>query len=175
MSATDDFRKLVRKDPLIIRLREAVENVQHTVDVEKVIAEAKVLHESRTSRKLYAVPLSPLPLHEANMLDLKARSRLTQLRVGVTRLVGTLSALQSKVKKHIHVRYAEELAAWSTQVQRSQVVEKIVAFSEEVLEDIKSCDEVLSMYMQDIDKAGYNLTNSKDILKLLVERKDQVV
>lgn len=175
MTAISDLKEAVAEDPVYQGLKQAVETVQHSIDPKKILGEAKSLHETRKSRKLSTTAMSSMPLYEARMDELKCRARLTTLRVAVIIEIRALETLQSKVKKHLHVKYAEYLAAWSNQSMRNQVVDRIIAKSEEVLEDIKAVEEVLKYYIEDIDQAAFAIKGGEDTFKLFTERRDQMV
>ena len=156
-------------------LRIGVKTVRQSIDSEKIIAEARNLHSMRKARKLADKDLSGIPVHEAQMEDLKNRARLTELRVAVMREIAMLDSLRSKVKKHIQVSYADYLAEWSNQASRNHVVDRFVGKADEVLDDIRSVEEILRAFMDDLDTGSYRMSGSVAVLKMLTERRDQTV
>lgn len=169
------LRAQLNEDPAYAALKEMTETTKRSINTERVIAEATTLHLGRTSKDLYKVALQPTPLSKAIADDLSARSRITTMKASIMREAAILERAVSKMKKHIMARYATELKLWSTQADRAAVVDRLLAPAKDIVEDLTSCMEVLDTFTKDIDQANFSMGRSVDILKLMIERRDQVV
>jgi hypothetical protein len=170
------FKRLLNEDEVINTLFGVVESIQSTINFKRMGQEAAALHAGRPSRNLYRIALQPTPLYEATMKDLSARARLTELRVGAMR--EHLPLLQSikETKSYLSVKYAEDLNDLAgTQRDRDRLIDAILAKPSRTASELQQFLEILDVYIEDIDKAGYGLTNSVHILQKLLERPNQVV
>lgn len=174
-SALANLRSALKEDSIFKKVRESVAGVERTIDTEKILREAKMLHNSRPSRDLHKHKPTVTKLYEADTVDLKARSRLTEMKADLVRNSEILEDVLGELEKHIMTKYADELSEWSNQPSRRAAVEKILAPGITVLENLKSCDSVLDLYIRDIDQASYRISNSINLLKLVLERPNQVV
>lgn len=171
------LKEALSEDPAYAKLKEVVSRLRQAphLNVERILTEAKTLHESRTSRNLYKVSLKPIALHEADHVDGRSRARLSTMRADLMREVDLLTASIEKVKVKIRSEYSKYLDAWSNQPARNATVDLILAPATEYLENLVSCREILDVYIKDIDQMAYRIRNSVDLLKLTIERKDQMV
>lgn len=169
------LRAKLNEDPAFAALQEMTATAKRSINSERVIAEATTLHTGRTSKDLYKVALQPTPMYKAIADDLSARSRITTMKVSIMREAAILERAVSKMKKHITAKYPEELKSWSTQAQRVAVIDRLLAPAKDIVDDLTSCMDILDTLTKDIDQANFSMGRSVDILKLLIERKDQVV
>lgn len=169
------LRAKLSEDPAFVALQEMTATSKRSINTERVIAEATALHTGRTSKDLYKVALQPTPIYKAIADDLSARSRIVTMKISIMREAAILERAVSKMKKHIMARYAADLKVWSTQADRAAVIDRLLAPAKDIVEDFTSCIDVLDTITKDIDQANFSMGRSTDILKLLIERKDQVV
>lgn len=156
-------------------LRQTTKGMRRTHNFERIISEAKTLHETRTAPQLYKRPLAPIPLYEADMLDKKNRARLSTLRADLMREIALLRAAVKKVESMLLSDYSAYLDAWGNQPARRAVVDRLVSPAVDFLDEMESVRDLLDFYIKDIDQTAYSIRNSVDILKLMVERTDQIV
>jgi len=170
------IRVSLKKDPVYLRLLETVEAISATVNQERIAQEAKTLHSGRTSRKLYKVAMRPQPIYEAITVDLKTRARLVELQASILLNSSALSQALKETKKYLSVKYQEEIADLaSNQAGRTAVVDRLLQAPIECLAMLEGTEALLNLYITDLDKAGYGLTNVTNLLRTLLERNSQVV
>jgi hypothetical protein len=170
------FKRLLNEDEVINTLFGVVETIQSTINFKRMGQEAAALHAGRPSRNLYRIALQPTPLYEAIANDLRVRSRLVELRVAAMNEHLPLVQSVKETKSYLSVKYAEDLNDLAgTQRDRDRLVEAILAKPSRTASELQQFIEILDVYIEDIDKAGYNLTNSVNVLQKLLTRPNQVV
>lgn len=162
-------------DEAFLALVATVKGLRRSLKIEHLLGEVKTLHEDRSSRKLYKSVPAPLILYEANLKDKSHRARMTTIRASMMREVALLERLVSRVKKMILSDYAGYLDAWSNQPARAATIDLLLSPAITLLADMQSCQDIIDFYIKDIDQMAYGLTNSVELLKLTIERRDQIV
>lgn len=167
------LKRALSEDTAVLKLIEAVEHHRSTFDFQKVSREAKELHNSRSSRKLYSIALQPTPVYKAVAEDLRARSRLAELQAQVYTIRASLSRAVEKTTAYIQSYYAEEIAdipSANTVVGRKQLLHAILKDPIEFEQELQDTEKLLDLYITDIDKAGYGLTNVTNILQRMLHK-----
>lgn len=169
------LKRQLRNDPEFLALGEIVSVAQRNFHPDKVLKEAETLHAQRSSRSLLKVKMAPTPLYDASMKDLSNRARLTELKAGLVRLSRSLARAIESCRTYVSTQYGDYLAEYRTQAEKKKVLDRIFSDSQDVLDGLHRTIEVLDLYVVDLDKAGYGLRLAVDLLKLTVERRDQIV
>lgn len=170
------IRLLLKKDRVYVRLLETVAGINATINQERIAQEAKTLHSGRSSRKMYRVAMKPQPIYEAITLDLKTRARLVELQASILLSSSALKKAVTETRKYLLVTYSEEFADLaSNQAGRVAGADRLLSAPIECLSMLESTQALLDLYITDLDKAGYGLTNVTNLLRTLLERNSQVV
>lgn len=168
--------KAIRSDSYVIRLKEVCATVSSKLPIERLLKECASLHTDRSSRALFKHAMSPTALYEARLKDLSHRARLTEIRVSLTKQQSMLSASLSEVKSHLMSKYAVEIqAAGSTVEMRKAYLEKALNFAVTLLDEIDAAVAETDLYIKDIDHAAFGFRDATDLVKLMTERRDQIV
>lgn len=163
----------LKEDAKYLQYRSIYKTVVGSLDTEKMIKEARLLHKSRKSRMLWEVRVSPQKLQDAILTDVSTRSRLVELRTLLMLQQELLATTISTCKKHVRTQYAEEVQSHgTTKDAQNLVVDRIFASGIETLSEIDGCVSVLDIYVKDIDAAGFALTNVTKTLVLFLDRKE---
>lgn len=176
MANRSELMVTLRKDKYVVRLREVCEGIEGKLPVERLLKEAASLHSDRTSRALFKHAMAPTKLYEARLRDLSNRARLAEIRVGLTKQRAMLGAGLSEVKKHLLSRYGDELKAVGSTVEtRRAFIDKALNFAVTLQDAIDAAIEEIDLYIKDLDQAAFGLRDAVELVKLMTERKDQVV
>lgn len=176
MSAIDSFKRLLSQDERIQDMLNIADAIKASVNFARVLNEAASLHAARPSRTLYRVALQPTKLYEANAHDLRARSRIVELRVSLMVQVLPFKRALDRLSKYLKVTYADDLNELSsTERGRKVILDAVLGQFTELMDEINDTISVLDVYIEDIQSAGYGLTNSTHILQKLLDRPSQVV
>lgn len=166
----------LKGDTEYLRYKQILATVQGSLDLEKTLREAKLLHRDRTSRTLYDKRVSPARLQEAVLKDMSNRSRLTELKALILNQQELLTTAISMTKKHIRVTYPDVLSQFgSTKEAQVLVAERILSKGMETLAQVSGAIEIIDLYVKDIDQSSYGLRNTLDTLKLILDRKTDAV
>lgn len=146
--------------------------MKETINVERLLKEAELLHQGRKSRGLYKIACQPTPLYDASTDDIRCRARFTEIRVAAYTQRSTLETALTRLKAHILSRYAHDLNDMaSTMTERRSMIDNLFRNANEHLASLQTVESTMSLYTEDIDKAGYGLTNSVRILENLINGK----
>lgn len=172
------LRKALNEDEMLTEFFDKLETLVGRVNLSRLETEMKTLFAQRSSRELYKVALQPTPLYKAIGNDLRARSRITEIRVELLRTKADVQRPLDKLSNYVSVKYAdylEDVPSAKTQAGRKSILRAIFAVAHEFLEDISTTIGIAELYVADIDAAGFGLTNDRAILGIMTERKDQIV
>lgn len=168
--------KEARQDPIVQAAMGIKKSIDQSVDLEKIMEEARVLQGSRTSRKLYKIAFEPTSLSEAALRDLAARSRLSELKGTLDIHATAMNTALEKATDHVSVVYADEIQLMATNApDRKRLVNKILAPLVAKSAEIAAANSLLELFIKDLDQASYLLRNATDNLKMIVERRVNTV
>lgn len=171
-----ELMSTLREDKYVVRLREVCDNIGSKLPIERLLKEAESLHTDRPSRALFKHAMAPTKLYEARLKDLSNRARLSEIHVGLIKQRAILKTAASEVKKHLLARYGDDLkAVGSNSELRRAFVDKALNFSVTLQEDIEAAIEVIATYVKDLDQAAFGLRDATELVKIMTERRDQVV
>lgn len=166
------FKELLSGDSEFKRYRHIVGTIKQSLILDAILDEAKFLHASRKARTLHAKKMSPDALRDAILQELSNRSRLVELRSLLSRQYELLGVANETIKKHLRVRYSEDLSERArTAAERTLIVDKVLAVPVRLKSEIAGVIEVIDSYIKDIDSASYALRNSVDLLKMILDRR----
>ena len=165
-----------REDPVIVRAGQLQEESEKSINLERVSREVRVLHESRTSRKLYKIALEPTSLAEAAMRDMSARARLTELKASVYSQQLALEAAYEAAAAQLVTKYGDGLRDVATNAaDRKHVTNRILSGLVSRVSELSAAVDNIDLIVKDIDQASFALRNATEMLKLLIERKNQIL
>lgn len=163
--------KSLRADPIIEKALSLVEQSESAISLERVEREMRVLHESRTSRKLYKAALEPSSLSEASLRDMSNRSRLSELKAQVYVQKNALDVALEAATAHMTTKYAAVLReVASTAGDRKYVIRKVLNPLVARIGELGATMEVLDIHIKDIDQAAWSVKVAADMLKVILER-----
>lgn len=169
------FEECVKSDDNYIKYRRILRTVKEALDLVKTLKEASFLHSNRTVRKLQDERVSPQKLQDAIFVEIAARSRLTELKSLVINQVELLSSAISLCRKHLNSAYATELAKVATTISaRNAVLDRVFASGKDYLNRVSLLDQQLDLYLKDIDAASYSVTNSREVMKMILDKRETV-
>jgi hypothetical protein len=157
----------LKDDAQFKKFRNIVATLRLAINVEKDMTEALSLHSSRISRSLYAKPKGPRILLEASLMDLSFRSRLTEIRIQLSRNNDILNEAVKAIKRYINTEFNEELNSYSNVEQKRNMVERVIASTLDLQSSCESTIATIDDLIKDIDQSAYQLKNAVDILKLI--------
>jgi hypothetical protein len=166
----------IRKDETYLRFKKVYATTSKHLDVEKATQEALALHTGRTSRMLVGADrYSAKKLIDASYNDLRARSRLVEIRVTNDKHASYLEEAMSMTKKYIRTEYADDLREFGTVADRQAFVDRMFKTPAQTLEEVKQLISMLDTLIKDIDQANFQLKSVVACLQLLTEKKGSVL
>jgi len=173
MSSISELKKSLSVDPVVVKFTRISSVVRSAVNTETTEKEVNFLHASRKSRGLTSAKMSASILMDAIMTDMSARSRLIEIKTLVHRNQELISSALSAIKKHVMVRYQDELReAGSTKADRDAALDRIFQSATSLKSEMSSLEEQIDMVVRDIDQASFSLRNTTELLKMILDRKD---
>lgn len=170
-----DFATCVKEDDNFKRYKSILVTVKSSLDLVKTLKEANYLHSQRIVRKLFELKVSPQKLQEALFIEISTRSRLIELKSLVINQVELLEGAISICRKHLSTTYSDKLArVASTQAGRAAVMDQVFARGKDYLSQVKTLDSQLDLIIKDIDAAGYALTNVREVMKMVLDKRETV-
>lgn len=166
----------IKEDLVFKKYQAVVATVQGSLDPEKIKAEALFLHKTRPSRELFREKMSPVKTNDAILRDLSNRARLVELRVNLALQVDLLTTTLSSLKDHLLTAFGDEIKEVASNAElRSALMHKVTARGRTLKAEYETVLALLDKLIEDIDKAGFSLRNSMELIKVLTERPGQLV
>lgn len=166
----------IRADSNYAKFMEVLTSVESAIDLAQLEKELKLLHSARPSRNLRTATLTPINAWNAVASDLSNRARLIEIHVSVYRSAQVLEAAIDQTRSYLSVRYQDDINAVARNAPaRKQFMDYILRKGTETHSALQAFLEIVNMYVRDIDQAAYALRNGIDVLKLQIERPNQVV
>lgn len=174
VSASTRLLRDIRDDPVYLKFKAVVIAVQTDTSPEKTRDEAMTLMRTRISRTLMGKRPSAEKLQDCSMQEMSFRSRLTELRAQLFVHNDILTRALAGTRSHIISSYAGPMRSiHSNEGERKAFLSKVLNKGLELQSEIESAAATIDMFITDIDKGGYNLRNSIDLLKILLGRPGQ--
>lgn len=168
-----DLVKAIRKDPVVARAIGIAFDVEAVMDLGKIEKELALLHTQRTSRKLYEKEATPSAIYDASLRDLSARARMSEIKARLYINMRSLDVAYESANTHVSVRFAEPIKEYaSNKAARQSIVDQALKRLVKMRNESKSTDELIDLYIKDIDSAGYALRNATELVKLIADRKN---
>jgi hypothetical protein len=166
----------VRSDKVIQASKQLVIDSERALNLERIERDIRVIVESRTSKDLYKQALEPTKLLESVLKDLSCRSRLSELKANVFKQKLLLEKAYESVAGQITTVHGDWLRSLATNnPDRKHVVNKVARTLVVRIGELDCVAELLDIAIKDIDAAGYGLTNSTALMKLIYEGRGRVV
>lgn len=176
MSTLAEIISKVKESSDYLRYKKVIDACKGAVNLSQLEKEAGYMHSKRESPKLYKVKLDPTTVAKAALLDLSTRARLTGIRADLHRQSEIIATANSRLRHGFRAQWENKLKRLAgTAIQRTAIVSRLLADGEDLLSQIEATSKLLDSYIKDIDQAGYSLTNTTNLLKLLIERRDQAI
>lgn len=158
------------------RYSSVISSVKAAINLSSISKEASYLHSKRETTKLYKLKLDPMTVAKANLLDLSNRARLTELRADLHKQYEIVETANARLKQGIRAQWETRLKKLaSTAVQRNAIIERLCTDGVDLQAQIEATSKLLDSFIKDIDQAGFSIRNTVDLLKMLVERRDQTI
>lgn len=174
MNTIKEFREELKEDSEWKRFREVFRTTQEALNIGSTEYEVKSLHANRPSRSLNAAKVAVHVLQEATIGDLTARSRLTEIKLLVYRTEELLSTAIKQIRKYLASQYADEVKALggSNAGTRTALLDRLLSRPIEYLSSLSSLTEQIDLIVKDIDQTAFSLNRSKELLQMLLDRKE---
>lgn len=167
------FSKLARRDSHYKNLKKMCEDGRFVIDTDKAIDEIKTLHTTKIMRRMKTASLLSNSQH--NIIDMglqnsSFRSRLVEIMMLHLEKHGRLAAHIAKLHDFLSVEYAKQLRLeFSTADWRKKALDNVLSRFKSKLDDMKLVIDLSKYAIEDIDKAGYTVSNMVETLKLTVK------
>lgn len=166
----------IKGDAVIRKALQLKDAADSAINLERVEEEARVLHNSRTSRKLFKIALEPSSLAEAAMRDMSNRARLSELKTRVYIQKRAIEHAHEQCVAHIGTKYSDFIRSQATNAaDRKMIYARILKPLIQQISEMESTLEVLEIYIKDIDQAAWGLRNATEMLKLLMDNRGKVL
>ncbi len=167
---------LMRKDKRYKRLLETFNTASlYNIPREKLIAEAKQIHELREVRRLNVRDADYVDnLLNANARDQSSRSRLTEILISCVHVTEQLKRAIDALKDHLFIEYSAHLKSFRTKEERQQVMNIALRKFVKYVEDIRILHQLCEIVIGDIDKAGWSMRAAIEALKITRNREQNL-
>lgn len=164
-----DLKEALKEDREFKKYRMIVKHIEEAQDLDALAREVRNLHEGRPSRALPKAPSGDAVL-EALIKDGQARSRMARIMAELINNEGILEDAFKAVRAHMGTSYAEMLPTLRTKLERQEYLNKYLRRGVTLHHRIHTLQKVVTVYMEDIDKQGYNFTNTVKVLEMIYGR-----
>lgn len=168
------LREELAEDSEWKRFRSVFKTAQEALNIGSTEYEIKSLHGTRPSRNLNAAKVAVHVLQEATIGDLTARSRLTEIKLLAYRTEELLSTAIKQIRKYLVSQYADEVKALggSNAAARTAILDRLLSRPIEYLSSLSSLTEQIDLIVKDIDQTAFSLNRSKELLQMLLDKKE---
>ena len=150
--------------------RNLVAHIASTINLDEIDSEAKRLHSGRKSRALTGTSPGPNALTDASLQDSANRSRLTQIRVDLTKQEALLSAAIDAIRTHVSITYRNDLPEIGTKGERAAYLNQFLRKGVNLRVQLAVLMSIIDFYIKDIDQTGFALKNAVHILELVYSK-----
>ena len=152
------FKTTLSADKEFMRFRRIVKNIMERTDVEALYSECMGLHVGRKSRTLTkGSSAGPGQIADAVLQDNSYRSRFSEVRVQLTRTLGSLETIVDATKKYIAGEYSDYIPEFRAQAERRTYLDQYMRTAIKFQADIKNCIECIDILIKDIDNGHWNI------------------
>jgi uncharacterized membrane-anchored protein YjiN (DUF445 family) len=159
----------LKDDPVIVKFLSVVRTSRASINIQEVTREMQALHSTRKSRTLTSAKLSPSRLIDAILTDQACRSRLIEIKTLVYRNSELLSTAWKATRRHIRQSYDLES---STKAERDEELDNLFPGALSFKEEMSCLSDQIDLIVKDIDQTSYGTSSVKDLLKMVLDRKD---
>ena len=156
-------------DEVVLRFLSVVRTCKSAINIPSTTKEVQLLHSTRKSRSLSSAKLTPSILIDAILTDQYSRSRLVEIKTLVYRNSELITTAWKATRRHI--RQAYDLSS-STKAERDEEVDNLFPKALSFREELSCLSDQIDLIIRDIDQTAYGLSSTKDLLRLLLDRKD---
>jgi Fe-S cluster assembly scaffold protein SufB len=160
----------LKEDKIFKQYRNLVSHIAESVNTDDIEAEAKRLHSGRKSRALTGTSPGPNALTDASLQDSANRSRLTQIRVDLTKQEALLSEAIDAIRTHVSITYRNDLPEIGTKGERLAYVNQFLRKGVNLRVKLSVLMSIIDLYIKDIDQTGFALKNAVHILELVYSK-----
>lgn len=163
---------IVHKDKQYATFKAIVAKVQQSVDLDAIVQECTVLHNSRISTKIKdnKGQFRPELLIDANAIDLSNRSRMTYLASDLQLKLSKLDSAIEAFENYVITNYSQAFQLNSVDA-RKRFARSCMKNQVKYYTQGKATLDFVNALIKDIDQTGFNLRNMVDLLKILSEKK----
>ena len=163
---------IVHKDKQYATFKAIVAKVQQSVDLDAIVQECTVLHNSRISTKIKdnKGQFRPELLIDANAIDLSNRSRMTYLASDLQLKLSKLDSAIEAFENYVITNYSQAFQLNSVDARKRFACSCMKNQVKYYTQGRATLDFVNAL-IKDIDQTGFNLRNMVDLLKILSEKK----
>lgn len=164
------FKGVLLEDVNFKKYRSIVKFIQKEHDLDEIEKEARRLHSGRKSRSLSGTTPGPQTLVEAMLQDSSNRSRLTQIRVELTKQEGVLDETIDTMRTHMVMRYSELIPDARTKAERMAYLNQYLRKGVSMRQRMITMITIMDLYIKDIDQCSFTLHNSAKVLELVYSK-----
>jgi hypothetical protein len=165
------FTDELKADPANKKYRNTIAIVSEKTNLENIKNEVIGLHTARPSRELYKHKMDANKLDNAILRDLSARARMVELRTNLYVHLEIIDTALDAFRDHLLAKYGDEIKSRANNAEeRNAFVRRLSSKGHDLRSQYKVLIQIIDKFIEDIDKAGYGLTNAKDLLRIMLER-----
>jgi hypothetical protein len=166
----------IRSDPVIKKALSIKSAADAAINLERIVAEADMLHSDRASRSLYKISLEPTKLAQASMQDMSNRARLSELKARVYVQKMAIEHAFDHCTAHISTQHRDVMRQYATNAaDRKMFVNKVLNKLVESMSSMTATLDLLEIYIKDIDQSAWALRNATEMMKILMDVRGKAV
>lgn len=162
----------VHSDKHYITFNKIYIRIQKSIDIDAIIDECRVLHNSRISTKIKdnKGQFKPEMLIDANAIDLANRARMTYLASDLQLKLSKLNSAMEAFENYLLNEYSTAYQLKTVEA-RKRFAKLIMKTQLKYYQQGMAALDFINALIKDIDQTGYGLRNMVDLIKILSEKK----
>lgn len=179
MSSSPDVKRIkkkIKKDERFKQLKENLDSPRFNIPFDTWRKELKFNHSQRTLTKLKTSdPKFGKRVIKGAQREVSTRSRAVEMKVMCTEIERSLKSALNYFEDYLLLEYASDLKYFSTVKERQKFIQALLRPFQEHLDKVISMNAEISLYVEDIDKAGYALKSMVDVYVTIFKNEGRVV
>jgi hypothetical protein len=163
----ESLKNVLLKDPAFTTYRRVVKTIETTLDLDKYYRECIGMHDSRLSRTLTGVSVSPAQLSQAVRQDASFRARYTKIRVQLTNQAGALEETMKTMRRHFQVKYHSRLEHLGTKGERSDYMNRYLNRGDQLKARMETIITCIDLLIKDVDQVHWQMSIALTCIELL--------
>lgn len=169
-------KKKIKKDSRFKQMKVNLESPRFNIPFDTWRKELKFKHGQRRLSKIKTSDANfGKKMLKAVQIETSTRSRFTEMKVMCTEIERSMKGALEYFGDYILLTYGSDLKIFGTVKERQKFIEGLLRPFKEYLEKLTSLSSEITLYVEDIDKAGFATKHMVDIYCVIFKNEGRVV